>query len=113
MSKPTIQLGLRENWAGIVADAFGLSAATLTSAALTFASGVVVALRMRETLRRDAPSEPGRPSASCIEPEALDQLPAAVVIDVRSPDEDAEAHVDGALNIPLNALGRHEVREEA
>ena len=40
--------------AGIVADAFGLSAATLTIAALTFASGVVVAVRMRETLRKDA-----------------------------------------------------------
>lgn len=36
--------------AGVVADAFGLSAATWTIAGLTFASGVVVALRMRETL---------------------------------------------------------------
>lgn len=35
--------------AGLVADAFGLSAATLTIAGLTFASGVVVAVRMRET----------------------------------------------------------------
>jgi MFS family permease len=41
--------------AGIVADAFGLSAATLTIAALTFTSGVVVALRMRETLNRSSP----------------------------------------------------------
>jgi MFS family permease len=39
--------------AGLVADAFGLAAATLTIAAVTFASGVVVALRMRETLRRE------------------------------------------------------------
>lgn len=38
--------------AGLVADAFGLSAATLTIAALTFASGLVVAVRMRETLRK-------------------------------------------------------------
>ncbi|MBT8465718.1 MAG: MFS transporter [Deltaproteobacteria bacterium] len=38
--------------AGGVADAFGLSAATLTIAALTFASGLVVAVRMRETLRQ-------------------------------------------------------------
>lgn len=37
--------------AGLVADAFGLPAATLTIAALTFVSGAVVALRMRETLR--------------------------------------------------------------
>ncbi len=40
--------------AGMVADAFGLSAATFTIAAMTFASGVVVALRMRETLKRPA-----------------------------------------------------------
>lgn len=38
--------------AGVVADAFGLSAATLTIAAVTFASGSLVALRMRETLKR-------------------------------------------------------------
>lgn len=90
--------------AGIVADAFGLSAATLTIAALTFASGVVVAVRMRETLRHDAPSEPSKPDTSCIEPEALDRTGDAVVIDVRSPDEYAEAHVEGALNIPLDVL---------
>jgi MFS family permease len=39
--------------AGVVADAFGLSAATWTIAALTFVSGVVVAARMRETLGRE------------------------------------------------------------
>jgi MFS family permease len=39
--------------AGVVADVFGLSAATLTIAALTFGSGVVVAVRMGETLKRD------------------------------------------------------------
>ena len=39
--------------AGAVADAFGLRAATCTVAALTFASGGVVAARMRETLGRD------------------------------------------------------------
>ena len=39
-------------WAGVVADTFGLTAATLTIAALTFVSGVVVAARMRETLPR-------------------------------------------------------------
>ncbi len=35
--------------AGIVADLFGLAAAMLVVAAITFASGLVVALRMRET----------------------------------------------------------------
>ncbi|MBX3273837.1 MAG: MFS transporter [Sandaracinaceae bacterium] len=87
--------------AGVVADAFGLSAATLTIAALTFASGVVVAVRMRETLRRD-PAEPATPP--CIAPDALARTPGAVVIDVRSPDEYAAGHVEGAINIPLDAL---------
>lgn len=40
--------------AGLVADAFGLASALWAIAALTFASGVVVALRMRETLVRAA-----------------------------------------------------------
>lgn len=39
--------------AGVVADAFGLSTATLTIAVLTFVSGTIVALRMRETLQRE------------------------------------------------------------
>ena len=38
--------------AGLVADLFGLGEAALVVAALTFASGLVVALRMSETLRR-------------------------------------------------------------
>lgn len=38
--------------AGAIADLFGLSIATLTIAALTFVSGVIVAIRMRETLGR-------------------------------------------------------------
>jgi MFS family permease len=90
--------------AGVVADAFGLSAATLTIAALTFASGVVVAVRMRETLRRGDAETSTPTGAPCIEPEALGRARKAVVIDVRSPDEYAQAHVDGALNIPLDAL---------
>jgi MFS family permease len=49
--------------AGAVADAFGLAAAAYTIAALTFASGTLVALRMRETHRR--PNEhPRRPPGS-------------------------------------------------
>ena len=35
---------------GVIADAFGLSAAVAAVAIVTFASGVVVAVRMRETL---------------------------------------------------------------
>jgi len=37
--------------AGVVADAYGLEAATFAVAALTFASGLVVAVRMRESKR--------------------------------------------------------------
>jgi len=43
--------------AGVVADTLGLAAAMWLVAALTFGSGLVVALRVRETLRRSvAPS---------------------------------------------------------
>jgi MFS family permease len=49
--------------AGTVADAFGLTAATLTIAALTFASGVIVAVRMRETLRRAPADRAAAPAA--------------------------------------------------
>jgi MFS family permease len=45
--------------AGAISDAFGLSAAVWLVAALTFASGLLVALRMTETLRREPrPSDP-------------------------------------------------------
>ncbi|MBI4815622.1 MAG: MFS transporter [Deltaproteobacteria bacterium] len=46
--------------AGLTADALGLPAAMWLVGALTFASGVVVAVRMRETLRRGAPM--GKPA---------------------------------------------------
>jgi MFS family permease len=50
--------------AGITADALGLRAAIWVVAAVTFASGVVVAVRMRETLRRPpAISLPGAAAA--------------------------------------------------
>ncbi len=88
--------------AGLVADAFGLSAATLTIAALTFVSGAVVALRMRETLRKESASAPTSEVPTCVEPSALS--PDAIVIDVRSAEEYAAGHVDGALHIPLDEL---------
>ena len=55
---------------GITADAFGISAAIWLVAAITFASGLVVAVRMRETIRR----MPLRP-----EP-AVDAQPASIVV---------------------------------
>lgn len=90
--------------AGLLADAFGLVAATLTVAALTFASGVVVALRMRETLRQEPLATSAQPSRSCIEPDALMQLDGVIIIDVRSPAEYDLGHIDGALNVPLDEL---------
>lgn len=65
--------------AGLIADTFGLSTATLTIAALTFTSGVVVALRMRETLRVDGTTQHGaRPELGTDHP-ALAPLPAAAL----------------------------------
>jgi predicted MFS family arabinose efflux permease len=47
--------------AGLTADAFGLPAALQLVAILTFVSGVIVAVRMTETLRREWPQvEPGK-----------------------------------------------------
>jgi MFS family permease len=50
--------------AGAAADALGLAASMWLVAALTFASGSVVALRMTETLRRARPALPGAARAS-------------------------------------------------
>lgn len=82
--------------AGVTADALGLPAAMWAVAALTFASGLVVALRMRETLRR--------PVKTCVEPAELRGLVGALVVDVRSPEEYAAGHIEGAINIPVDAL---------
>lgn len=87
--------------AGLTADALGLPAAMWVVAALTFASGVVVAVRMSETLPR--PPAPA-PSPTCVEPMELRSVEGAVIIDVRSPDEFAAGHVSGAINIPLDSL---------
>ena len=48
--------------AGVTADAFGVSAAIVAVAGLTFASGVLVAVRMHETLARI--ETPGREPAA-------------------------------------------------
>jgi len=93
--------------AGVTADALGLPAAMWMIAALTFGSGLVVALRMTETLRRQPllPTEPAL--ATCVESTELDALcgqQRVFIVDVRSPEEFAAGHVDGAVNIPLDAL---------
>lgn len=88
--------------AGALADALGLPFAMWGVAALTAASGLVVAARMTETLgKQQAPD-------ACVEPAELDaaraRAEAVVVVDVRSAEEFASGHVDGAVNIPLDAL---------
>ncbi len=87
--------------AGLTADAFGLSAAMWLVAGLTFASGVVVAVRMTETLRARGAAAP---AATCVELSELPTIASALVVDVRSPEEFAAGHVDGAINLPLDTL---------
>jgi rhodanese-related sulfurtransferase len=74
-------------------------------AALTFASGLVVAVRMRETLRPNG-GAPEKPEATCIEVAELGGVSGAIIVDVRSAEEFADAHVEGARNIPLDSLAR-------
>ncbi len=88
--------------AGVVADLFGLLSATLVVAVITFVSGVVVAVRMRETLQK--PAESANKVIDCIPPSELFKQSEAVILDVRLPDEYDASHVDGAINIPLDAL---------
>ena len=89
--------------AGLTADALGIHAAIWVVAAVTFASGVVVAVRMRETLGRKPP-----PATDCISPEELAARTARgeplTIVDVRSHDEYMASHVDGAINIPVDQL---------
>jgi MFS family permease len=88
--------------AGIVADAFGVPTAVRLVAALTLGSGAVVAVRMRETLRKAPKQEPGRTGEISVA-ELRARLAGGEdvqVIDVRSAEEYAEGHVEGAVNIP-------------
>jgi MFS family permease len=89
-------------FAGVAADAFGLPAAMWFVAATTFLSGVVVSLRMTETLH--CSSGPAKTVPTCIEPADLRSLSNAIIVDVCLPEEFAAAHVAGAINIPLDAL---------
>jgi MFS family permease len=50
--------------AGWVADRFGLGAAVWLVAALTFASGMIVSVRMRETLARHGQGQPPQPNTA-------------------------------------------------
>lgn len=101
--------------AGLIADWLGVRAAIGTVAALTFLSGAVVAVRMRETLgRATSPAAGEDETLACVAPEEL-QLRLSrgeriVVLDVRSPEEFESAHVEGALNVPLDVLASELLR---
>ncbi len=88
--------------AGITADLFGLPAAMWLIAALTFGSGAIVAVRMRETLRPTITREP-----PCMDLDELRDATNTVIVDVRSPEEFAQGHVASAINIPLDTLADH------
>jgi len=97
--------------AGITADAFGLRAAMWVVAALTFVSGLLVALRMTETLHRAPAPATHSSESTCIEPAELDAVALRdrlLIVDVRSAEEFAAGHVEGAVNIPLETIGSHE-----
>jgi MFS family permease len=87
--------------AGLTADALGLSWAMWIVAALTFGSGLLAAVRMRET------RPPSAPTDTCVDAATLRAEPGARVIDVRSPEEYARGHVEGARNIPIETLEDH------
>jgi MFS family permease len=96
--------------AGITADAFGLPAAMWVVAALTFVSGLVVALRMTETLHRAPTPATHSSESTCIEPAELNAVvlhDRVLIVDVRSEEEFASGHVEGAVNIPLDTIGSH------
>ncbi len=90
--------------AGITADLFGLPAAMWLIAALTFASGIAVAMRMSETLRHTV--TPIASAPTCMELSELFSMARVVIVDVRSPEEFAQGHIARAINVPLDALAR-------
>ena len=53
--------------AGLVADALGISSAIWLIAALTFASGALVAVRMTETLRARVARDSGSAARRCLQ----------------------------------------------
>lgn len=103
--------------AGVTADALGLAPAMWIVAAATLASGLIVAVRMTETLKPHDPDT--APPPPCVPPSELrertGERDGAIVIDVRSPDEFHAAHVEGAVNIPLDTLDAraNELRRDA
>ncbi len=95
--------------AGFTADALGLHAAIWVVAALTFASGVIAAVRMRETLHRPVENVLEQEGPPCVSVRDVRERRARgeeiQLVDVRSPEEFATGHAEGAINIPVDELG--------
>jgi MFS family permease len=93
--------------AGVTADRLGVRPAVVLVAGVTAGSGVLVAWRLRETRRP-------RADAGCLEPDELRRRRTAgeplVALDVRSPADFARAHVEDAVNVPLESLAEELVR---
>ena len=91
--------------AGATADLMGLRPAIGVVAAITFASGALVAIRLRETRVRAQGAEN---QAGCLTPDELARRLAAgetiAVVDVRTRAEFDRGHVEGAVHLPLDAL---------
>ncbi len=92
--------------AGVVADALGVKAAIWLIAGLTVGSGLLAAIRMKETLQKRSTVNPTAPT--CITVDDLDgrlsKRESVFVVDVRSAEEFSAGHVATAKNIPLPTL---------
>lgn len=91
--------------AGVTADLLGLNFAIWLVAGLTALSGIVVAIRMNETLNQSV--------KDCIEPDLVRQKQSKqsiIIVDVRSDSEYKSGHIEGAINLPLNELTNNVIK---
>lgn len=83
---------------GLVADFFGLDSAIWLVAFITLLSGIIVAIRMEETLK----------STNCIKINELKTIlktnKSILLLDVRNPDEFIQGNLIGSLNIPVDDI---------
>ncbi|MGZ3773418.1 MAG: MFS transporter [Pseudobdellovibrionaceae bacterium] len=84
---------------GIIADAFGLAAAIWFVAAITLFSGVVTAIRQKETLEKEL-----RKTISVNDLNLLLNTTEIIILDVRSSEEFNDDHITNALNRPEESL---------
>ncbi len=89
------------------AELFGLNIAIWLVAFITFLSGGIVVIRMKETLKKHSVNpEPEVPE--CISVSKLQEIiknnKELRVIDVRTPEEFSQGHIEGAVNIPVDDL---------